>query len=138
MTQKILNSFHLGNDRCPRCNDRVYYAEKVVANGINWHKVIISVILYESYSVTHTVWVKSFRFGCKMAFSALLAMCKMWKIIGFYNTKWTWRRNLLQSLLWQMLWAKRVWLWYRGWNSSNDLKLTWHVTSLTSTICWSN
>ena len=28
-----------GNDRCPRCNDRVYYAEKVVANGINWHKV---------------------------------------------------------------------------------------------------
>ena len=37
----IRNNFVLGNDRCPRCNDRVYYAEKVVANGINWHKVII-------------------------------------------------------------------------------------------------
>ena len=37
----IKNNFELGNDRCPRCNDRVYYAEKVVANGINWHKVII-------------------------------------------------------------------------------------------------
>lgn len=31
-------NFRPGNDRCPRCNDRVYYAEKVVANGINWHK----------------------------------------------------------------------------------------------------
>ena len=40
---KSLNNFYKnifqGNDRCPRCNDRVYYAEKVVANGINWHKV---------------------------------------------------------------------------------------------------
>ena len=36
------DNFQLGNDRCPRCNDRVYYAEKVVANGINWHKVFIT------------------------------------------------------------------------------------------------
>lgn len=36
--QSFPENFKAGNDRCPRCNDRVYYAEKVVANGINWHK----------------------------------------------------------------------------------------------------
>jgi len=37
-SQSFKENFRPGNDRCPRCNDRVYYAEKVVANGINWHK----------------------------------------------------------------------------------------------------
>ena len=37
--ERKYKKINLGNDRCPRCNDRVYYAEKVVANGINWHKV---------------------------------------------------------------------------------------------------
>lgn len=36
--QSFPDNYKPGNDRCPRCNDRVYYAEKVVANGINWHK----------------------------------------------------------------------------------------------------
>jgi len=37
-TKSFKENFRPGNDRCPRCNDRVFYAEKVVANGINWHK----------------------------------------------------------------------------------------------------
>merc|ERR1711892_534863 len=37
-SRSFKENFKSGNDRCPRCNDRVYYAEKVVANGINWHK----------------------------------------------------------------------------------------------------
>ena len=39
-TKSFKENFRPGNDRCPRCNDRVFYAEKVVANGINWHKVV--------------------------------------------------------------------------------------------------
>ena len=39
-TKSFKENFRPGNERCPRCNDRVFYAEKVVANGINWHKVI--------------------------------------------------------------------------------------------------
>jgi len=35
---KYPENYKSGNERCPRCNDRVYFAEKMVANGINWHK----------------------------------------------------------------------------------------------------
>lgn len=49
---KYPENYKAGNDRCPRCNDRVYFAEKMVANGINWHKVKKLIQNQNSYCFT--------------------------------------------------------------------------------------
>merc|ERR1712029_1029398 len=39
------------------------------------------------------------------------------------------RRDLLQSLLWQEFWTQRLWIWYWGRLSSNDLKRSPNLSS---------
>ena len=94
--------FLLGNDRCPRCNDRVYYAEKVVANGINWHKVKMAKNIQIPWPI---------RSNIKYGSLALYAVRHVRKIARLDDCDRTRQRDLLQIVLRTAIWTQRFRFW---------------------------